>query len=63
MNAQKLMNRWCDLELQIIELFRDANSALRTTDKTSPQHNNEYRSLQYVRSTCFEVLKIINNRQ
>ena len=60
MNAQKLMNRWCDLELQIIELFRDANSALRTT---SSQYSDECRLLQYVRSTCFEVLKIINNRQ
>lgn len=63
MNVQKLMNRWCDLELQIIELFRDANSALRTTDKTSPLHNDEYSLIQCVRSTCFEVLKIINNQQ
>lgn len=59
MTAQELMNRWCDLEEQVIELFRDANSALRKEEQSNKDNCKVFLT---VRSACFKVIKCINNQ-
>lgn len=56
MTTQELFNNWCNLEICIINTFKNTSDLLRVnTDSV------ERKQIMHIRHLCFELLRVIDS--